>query len=403
MRLRSGGIRRSAASLAVAGLAAILGSGAALAQTATPAPTPGAPPARLTITTTYPSISVDPGGTAKFPIQITSPDVERVDLTVSGAPDGYDTTLKGGGLIVGSVTTTGSSAAPALELDVKVPEGTAPGTSQLTVHAKAPSGQADLTVDVVVEDTSGGDVSLTSDVVGQRGSSSTTFTFNLRLANDTAQELTFTFEGQGPDGWTVTAQPSGQAQAASVVVGAGDTENLTATVKPDPSAIAGDYPIVVTATSGDYTAQAQLIVQITGSYSFSMSSTDGRLNTSATAGQVTTYQVQLTNTGSADLVNVALTASPPTGWTATWDTPTIDTIPVGQTVAATVSITPSSNAIAGDYIVTLTGRADQVTGSQTIQLRTTVETSSIWGFVGIALIVLVLIGLFLVFRRYGRR
>jgi uncharacterized membrane protein len=44
-----------------------------------------------------------------------------------------------------------------------------------------------------------------------------------------------------------------------------------------------------------------------------------------------------------------------------------------------------------------------VSDSETIQLRTTVETSSIWGFVGIALIALVLIGLFLVFRRYGRR
>ena len=134
-----------------------------------------------------------------------------------------------------------------------------------------------------------------------------------------------------------------------------------------------------------------------------MSPVDGRLNTSATAGQVTTYQVPLVNTGSADLTNVALTATPPTGWTATWDTPTIDVIPVGGTATATVTITPASSAIAGDYIVTLTARADQVTDSQTIQVRTTVETSSIWGFVGIALIALVLIGLFLVFRRYGRR
>jgi len=78
-------------------------------------------------------------------------------------------------------------------------------------------------------------------------------------------------------------------------------------------------------------------------------------------------------------------------------------VPIGQTANANVAITPASGAIAGDYIVTLSARADQVTGPQTIQLRTTVETSSIWGFVGIALIVIVLIGLFLVFRRYGRR
>ena len=172
MRLRSGGIRRSLAALALASVAASsLGATSVLAQTATP--TPGAPPAQLTVSTTYPSITVDPGGTAKFPLQVTSPVVERVDLTVTGTPDGYTTTLKGGGLIVGSVTTTGTSASPALELDVKVPEGVTPSTQKLTVHGVSPSGQADLTIDVVIADTSGGDVSLTTDVIGQRGSSTT--------------------------------------------------------------------------------------------------------------------------------------------------------------------------------------------------------------------------------------
>jgi len=402
MRLRSGGIRRSLAALALASIAASsLGATSVLAQTATP--TPGAPPAQLTVSTTYPSITVDPGGTAKFPLQVTSPVVERVDLTVTGAADGYTTTLKGGGLIVGSVTTTATNVSPPLELDVKVPAATVPGTQKLVVHGVSASGTSDLTLDLVVADTSGGDVSLTTDVIGQRGSTTQTFTFNLKLSNDTAQELTFTFEGTGPDGWDVTVQPSSQAQAASVIVGAGDSENLTATVKPAFDAVAGDYPIVVTATSGDYSAQAQLTVELTGSYSFTMAPPDGRLNTSVTAGSATSYQVVITNTGSADLTNVVLTATPPTGWTATWDTPTIATVPVGQSVNANVAITPQNGAVAGDYIVTLTGRADQVTAQQTIQLRTTVETSSIWGFVGIALIVLVLIGLFLVFRRYGRR
>ena len=402
MRLRSGGIRRSLAALALAGVAASsLGATSVMAQTATP--TPGAPPAQLTVSTTYPSITVDPGGTAKFPLQVTSPVAERVDLTVTGAPDGYTTTLKGGGLIVGSVTTTATNVSPPLELDVKVPDGSVPGTTAITVHGVSPSGQADLKVDVVIADTSGGAVSLTTDVIGQRGSTTQTFTFNLKLSNDTAQELTFTFEGTGPAGWDVTVQPSSQAQAASVIVGAGDSENLTATVKAAFDATAGDYPIVVTATSGDYSAQAPLTVELTGSYAFSMTSVDGRLNTSVTAGGSTTYQVVITNTGSADLQNVALSATPPSGWKSDFDTPTIATIPVGQTANATVTITPANGATAGDYIVTLSARADQVTGSQTIQLRTTVETSSILGVFGIALIVLVLIGLFLVFRRYGRR
>jgi uncharacterized repeat protein (TIGR01451 family) len=372
-----------------------------MAQTATP--TPGAPPAVLTLSTTYPSIVVDPGGTAKFPLQVTSPVVERVDLTVSGAPEGYTTTLKGGGLIVGSVTTTGTNQSPPLELDVKVPEGTAPGTQQLKVHGASGTGQADLTVDVVIADTSGGAVTLTTDVIGQRGSATQTFTFNLKLSNDTAQELTFVFEGTGPDGWTVSVQPSSQAQAASVIVGAGDTENLTATVKPALDAAAGTYPIMVTATAGDYSAQAPLAVQLTGSYSMRLTTVDQRLSTSVTAGGSTPFQVVVQNTGTADLQNVTLTGTPPSGWTVTFDTPTIAAIPVGETATATATISPASGAIAGDYIVSISAKADQVTSTSTLQVRATVETSSIWGIVGILLIVVVLAGLFLVFRRYGRR
>ena len=112
MRLRSGGIRRSVAAIALAGSSQHpLGSAAAVAQS--PAPTPGAPPTQLTLSTTYPSIAVDPGGTAKFPLQVTSPVVERVDLTRhGGARRASTTTFKGGGLIVGSVTTTGTSVSP---------------------------------------------------------------------------------------------------------------------------------------------------------------------------------------------------------------------------------------------------------------------------------------------------
>jgi uncharacterized membrane protein len=36
-------------------------------------------------------------------------------------------------------------------------------------------------------------------------------------------------------------------------------------------------------------------------------------------------------------------------------------------------------------------------------VRTTVQTSTIWGYVGLGLIAVVVIGLLLVFRQFGRR
>jgi len=67
----------------------------------------------------------------------------------------------------------------------------------------------------------------------------------------------------------------------------------------------------------------------------------------------------------------------------------------------TAHIKPSADAIAGDYVVTL--RSTSPAASATADIRVTIETSLLWGAVGVALIALVLIGLWWTFRRFGRR
>lgn len=399
MRLRSpGSLRSFAVGLTAAALATAMAL-PALAQS--PSPAPVTLPTALTITTTYPSVTVDPGGEASFPLQVSAPSVQRVDLTVADVPDGFKATLKGGGAIVGSVTTS-LTTPPDLKLSVTVPDGAAPGSYTLTINATAPSGNVALPVQMTVADTSAGQVSMTTDFPSLRGASSATFQFNLRLRNDTSQELTFGLQGTGPDGWDIQAQPSGQAQAATAVVGAGNNQSVQVTVKPASDATAGQYPITITATGGTYTATTDLAVELTGSYALGLTSSDGRLNTQVTAGSSSTYTVVISNNGTAPLTNVKLTGTPPTGWTVTWDNDTIASIDVGGSVNQIATITPASSAIAGDYVVTISARGDQ-SANASIQVRTTVETSSVWGFVGLAIIVIVLAGLFLVFRRYGRR
>ena len=63
---------------------------------------------------------------------------------------------------------------------------------------------------------------MTTDFPALRGDSSKTFQFNLRLTNDTAQELTFGLAGTGPDGWDRRGRSQlSQAQAATAVVARG--------------------------------------------------------------------------------------------------------------------------------------------------------------------------------------
>src|SRR6185436_19074043 len=107
--------------------------------------------------------------------------------------------------------------------------------------------------------------------------------------------------------------------------------------------------------------------------------------------------------GTAPITGVTLTASPPTNWEVTIDPTTVDAIAPTETATLTATITPSGEAVAGDYVVSFTANAAEASATDTAQIRFTVETSPLWAIIGLGIIVLILAGLFYVFRTYGRR
>jgi uncharacterized membrane protein len=120
----------------------------------------------------------------------------------------------------------------------------------------------------------------------------------------------------------------------------------------------------------------------------------------ATAGGTSDLTLTLANTGTADIEAAEMSASAPTGWKATFE-PTTVAVPAGQQVQVVAHLTPSSSAIAGDYVTTF--KATAPVASASADIRVTIETSLLWGVIGIGLIVIVLLGLFWTFRRFGRR
>jgi len=356
--------------------------------------------ATFNVTTPYPAVTIQPGNTVTFNLDVAVPTPERVDLAVSGTPSGWTANLRGGGNIVNAVFAGGATAA-AVQLSITVPPDATPGSHTLTVTASASEGSRTLPIEVTVLGATGGAITMTSAFPQLSGAPSSTFTYSVALANTGTQKETYTLQGQGPAGWTVSVHPSGNAQALTDTIDGGGNDTLSVTAQPPTTVAAGAYPLQVTATSGAQSANAALEADVTGTPALTMSTPNQVLNAQVTAGSTGTVSLVVTNTGSTILQAVSVTAAAPTGWTTAFAPATIATIQPGASVTVIATVKPSSDALAGDYDVTYTATGGAATG--TLDIRTTVQTSPLWGFIGLVLIALVIVGLGWVFRRFGRR
>jgi uncharacterized membrane protein len=367
---------------------------------AAPGPSLVAAQVGLTITTPYPAVSVQPGSSTSFELTIGASQPVRAGLTVSGLPSGWSAAFTGGGSEVQAVFVTPNAPAK-VTLSIDVPDSAGTSATHLTVVAAGGGESAELTLDLTPASQAGGNVSLESDYPSLRGPTDTDFQFNLTLRNDTPQQLIFNLSAQGPGGWEVSVQPSDQARAASVTVPARGTQRLQVIATPPTQAATDTYQVQVAAVAGDHQATAVLAIEVTGSVQMSLDASDQRLNTTANAGSTRDFDVVVTNSGTSPLSGITLTGRGPSQWQVTFDPASIDQLAAGETATATAHIAPSGDAVAGDYVVTMTAQTEGAT--QSIDVRVTVETPPIWGIIGILLIVGTLAGMVWVFRRYGRR
>jgi len=215
-----------------------------------------------------------------------------------------------------------------------------------------------------------------------------------------------------PDGFGYVITPGygeGQEIAAIRLDGSrGYPETLKLTVRPYAwkAPAPGEYPVIFEAASGDLKAAIELKAIVTASYDLKMTTPDGRLNTEATAGQASSFTVVVANSGSADLENVEISCAAkdrPSGWTVTCKPEKLDLLKVQDAKEVQVTVKPAEKTIAGDYIITVQAEPEAKNAFANLQIRTTVLTPTIWGWVGVGIVILVVVALAVIFIRFGRR
>ncbi len=168
----------------------------------------------------------------------------------------------------------------------------------------------------------------------------------------------------------------------------------------------GEYKITVEAASGKITGSIELKAVVTAVYKFNLEPPQGLLNTQVTAGKDNYLSCKVTNTGTVALDKINFSESVrggPSGWSVTFDPKTIDSLPVDGEREVQVNIKPPEKTIAGDYQINIKATTESNNASNNFDLRVTVLTPTIWGWVGIAIVVIVIIGLVAMFWRLGRR
>jgi uncharacterized membrane protein len=357
----------------------------------------------LEVTTPYTAVAVAPGNKVSFDLEVSSTRTANVDLSLSGVPSGWTASIFGGGFVVEGVAVTSGTPAK-VRLDVTVPADATAATSTVRVTARGGGVEDVLPITIRVNAEAAGDLTLTTNTPELTGASDKDFKFDLQFKNDTAQDVTVSAAATGPEGWTVDTSLTGATDAASTVVKAGSTQSISVSAKPAEGTAAGTYPIKVTATAGDRSVEADVSVAVTGSYSMSLSTPGDVLSGRGTAGSATAQVFEVTNTGTAQITNVTLEGTPPAGWDVKIEpVDGIAAIEPQQVARFTATITPSGDAVAGDYRITFKAAATEDAAGDSTDIRFTVEASLIWALVGVILIALILGGLYYVFRTYGRR
>lgn len=234
------------------------------------------------------------------------------------------------------------------------------------------------------------------------------FEFKFDLVYTGTDEATFDIVSEAPSkDWFVYVTPTyEEKQISAVKLTPGKTESLKLVVMQPVNTdlqTAGDFKLKVKVSNADLKldSEFEFLATVTATYSVGFTPKYGVLNTQATSGKNNPFVFVLTNSGSGDLNNITFKADAPQKWIIKFDPEKIENMKAAATQDIKVTITPPDKTIAGDYMLNFS--VNSADASKNADLRVTVETPSIWGWVGIGVIVLVVIGVAIIFARLGRR
>ncbi len=331
---------------------------------------------------------------------------ENITLALTTVPKGWKASIKGPNYTVNSVTVPGRKTR-SLTFNAEPDKGTKPGEYFFQLDARTEDGKyvSSQKINVTVREKTAAseDFQVTTSYPVLKGQADAKFEFSLDVNNKSESDRNFNLSAQAPEKWDVNFKPAyEQKQISSLRIKGAQNQSVSVEVTPPKEAAAGTYPITVFIGSGEKKVEVKLAVVLTGTYQLDAGTPTGLLSLEASLGKPSNLSVFVKNTGSALNRNISFNSFKPENWKVEFKPEKIESLEPGTMKQVEITITPSGQALVGDYSVAVSAEGEKGS-SKTVELRVAVKTSSTWGWVGLLLIVLVVAGLGGLFLRLGRR
>jgi uncharacterized membrane protein len=335
---------------------------------------------------------------------------ENIILSLPTIPDGWKARIKTYSFGVTGVHVE-SDKSKNLTLRAEPGPKIGPGIYRFVVEAQTSDKRltSSCQVTITVKPKTGEKVSKGVNIISSypvlRGPTDAKFEFSLEIENKLDKDSIFNLVATGPENWDINFKPAYEQKfISSVRLKANQSQTVAVSVKPYPLAEPGKYSIRVKVSSPAAKAESILTVILTGTYKLELGTPNGLLSLNALRGKTTNFSMYIKNTGSAILNNITFLSFKPENWKVKFNPERIEALAPEELKQVEVSVTPSDQALVGDYSLSLRAEAgNPPKADKTIELRATVRASAFWGWIGMCIILFVLAGLVYLFIRLGRR
>lgn len=346
---------------------------------------------------------IKPGSSAVFQVQLVNPTIidQAFKLLVKNLPEDWSFNIKVGA--EGNVTLLNVRGGGSVTLAVEIltPENASDGAYPVELMAGSNGLSESIQLHVIVRRLRAKiDLKATPPYLDAYSGSKAQFRINVLNSGEQDELLKMSSSGL-PEDFRVEFRDSAGKEITAVYVEAGSSKDFLVVVSIPAGAELGVRRFKVLLSSNSISEFIDLALNVLGFYNIEI--TNRNFYTSLNVGGEGTFTLNVKNTGSMDVTNVRVAAvSVPEGLTVNILPESIPTLKVNQEGSFTIVIRSEPNINAGNYYIDFYVSSDQ-TERLSFTLRTEVFQTVNWLLYAGILVLIAIISLFIIYRRFGRR